>query len=227
MPESMVSMVSNTTSNVTASTQRPRRATSTSEYRAGDAKRTPRVVLGTASKPTAATVHTESTLNRSEAAVPEKSSPTVWQPSCATLRDGTATWTFDEEREHTGRYLELLQARFGERLAVDWQQDPGVGWAQVPRFAIQSLLENAVKHNASRVGALRVRISVELHGDTVQAVVEDDGQGFRDGETPQGNGLARLERTLRLIHPTAARLERETRASGGARVRFTLPRTAR
>jgi two-component system, LytTR family, sensor kinase len=144
----------------------------------------------------------------------------------ATLREGVATWTLAEEREHSERYVELLLARFGERLEVDWVADAGVERTQVPRFAVQTLLENAVKHNASRVEGLCIQVALIQAGESVNVVVEDDGAGFAADVRANGNGLARLEQTLELLHGNAAGLERGKSECGGARVCLRLPMAA-
>lgn len=141
----------------------------------------------------------------------------------ATLRDGAVTWTLAEEREHSERYVELLLARFGARLDVSWSEEEGVSRAHVPRFAIQTLLENAVKHNASRVEALHIQVALKRAGEDLEVVVEDDGAGFRDEGVATGNGLTRLEQTLELLHGSEARVERGAGERGGARVCLRLP----
>jgi LytS/YehU family sensor histidine kinase len=52
----------------------------------------------------------------------------------------------------------------------------------VPRFALQRLVKNAVKHNQDRPGALRVRVHGACDGARLRLVVEDDGLGFTDPE---------------------------------------------
>jgi two-component system, LytTR family, sensor kinase len=142
----------------------------------------------------------------------------------ATLRDGVATWTLAEEREHSQRYMELLLARFGERLEVDWREDASVARTHVPRFAIQTLLENAVKHNAARVEVLSIQVALLQDGENVNVVVDDDGAGFAMDRAPVANGLARLKQTLELLHGDAAGMECGKSERGGARVCLRLPR---
>jgi LytS/YehU family sensor histidine kinase len=141
----------------------------------------------------------------------------------AALAPGGPTWELAEECAHAGRYAELLQARFGDRLAVAWEVAPGLERARVPRFAIQTLIENAVKHNQERLAPLTVRVRAGCADGRLRIEVEDDGQGF--GPAPaSGRGLARLEETLRLLGGERAALERSASPSGGARVALTLPR---
>ncbi|HVW24064.1 MAG TPA: sensor histidine kinase [Polyangiaceae bacterium] len=144
----------------------------------------------------------------------------------ATLADGSRTWTLDDERAHTERYLELMTARFGDRLRATWTQEGAVGSVLVPRFAVQSLVENSVKHNARRREPLHIHIDVRRQGDDVVVSVADDGVGFSEEPVPLGRGLGRLEETLRLLHGSVGSLKREVNEGGGARVRWIVPYTA-
>jgi two-component system LytT family sensor kinase len=147
------------------------------------------------------------------------------------LEPGTPTWSLAEERGHTERYVALLQARFGERLDVQWASDPGLEAARVPRFAIQTLVENAVKHNGDRTGRLVVRIAITEDLGDLSLAVCDDGRGFCDADAAAvaagaPRGLARLAETLQLLYGAGAALERGRSAQGGASVVLRFPREA-
>jgi hypothetical protein len=69
-----------------------------------------------------------------------------------TLRKSEKEWArLDEEVEFAAAYLRVEQARFGERLRVEFQVDPSTDTIQVPAMSIQPLIENAVKHGVSAV----------------------------------------------------------------------------
>ena len=144
----------------------------------------------------------------------------------ASLEQREATWTLAEERAHTERFVALLTARFGERVTVRWDVAPGMDAARVPRFALQSLVENAVKHNQDRREALEVRIRAREEPPGWRLEVEDTGRGFSEASPASGPGvgLAHLERILALLHGGRASLERGRGAEGGARVSLWLPR---
>jgi len=144
----------------------------------------------------------------------------------ASLETEQPTWSLARERAHTERYLDVLEARFGpERLSVSWRIPPEAGPCDVPRFAVQSLVENAVKHNAARRGGLRIVIAATVTPSGLRLVVADDGVGFGAQTTSRGTGrgLARLGETLRLLHGEQATLERGRAAAGGAEVILFLP----
>ncbi len=138
--------------------------------------------------------------------------------------DARPTWSLTEERVHTEHFLAVMLARFGDRLSVRWRVDETACVAQVPRFTLQLLVENAIKHNQDARGPLEIAISVRRADDRVEVVVADNGLGF--GASPvegPGTGLATLRRALALCHGPAATLELGRAPEGGARVRLTLP----
>ncbi|HJU83770.1 MAG TPA: histidine kinase [Holophagaceae bacterium] len=136
------------------------------------------------------------------------------------------TWSLQEEAAHLQRYTALLIARFGDRLTVAVDLGGAPGAAQVPRFSLQRLLENAVKHNQDRPEPLAVSISAKVDGGRLRLEVADDGAGFRDPASAlagDGHGLRGLAEALRLLHGEAASLELGEVPGGGAVVRLILP----
>jgi LytS/YehU family sensor histidine kinase len=143
------------------------------------------------------------------------------------LRDGLQaegpTWTLDREWEHLQHYLAFAEARFGDRLLVEQTIDAGLNVVQIPRFALQRLVENALKHNEDTAGrVLHVRISVWREGATAHFTVADDGIGFQP-DSGNGLGLENLRRSLALLHGELGRLEIDNAPEGGARVSLLLP----
>jgi hypothetical protein len=143
----------------------------------------------------------------------------------AGLDSDRATWPLADEKAHTERFFALLRARFGDRLALCWALDPELERMPVPRFMFQLLVENAVKHNQDRLGALEVRLRARREGEAVLLEAEDTGRGFAEPSRAPGAGLGlrHLEQVLALLHGSHARLERGAGPEGGARVRLIVP----
>lgn len=138
------------------------------------------------------------------------------------------TWTLGEEEAHLRRYGALLLARFGDRLSMDIQMEGASPTAQVPRFVLQRLVENAVKHNQEEAGSLHVRVAAQQKDCVLLLTVEDDGVGFADADTAlegPGHGLRGLSEVLRLLHGGQASLSLARGATGGARVDVAIPGT--
>lgn len=145
------------------------------------------------------------------------------------LERGTGpTWPLGEERRHTERFLALMQARFGERLRVHWELEPGLEPVPVPRFALQLLVENALKHNQDPLTGLEVRLRAWREGAALLLEVEDTGRGLtRPSLAPHGSGigLSGLRQALELLHGPEGHLELGAGPEGGARIRIRVPVT--
>jgi sensor histidine kinase YesM len=84
-----------------------------------------------------------------------------------------------EEAALVRQYLAVESARFGDRLTVDLDLAPETLSAQVPAFAVQTLVENAVKHGIERRrGDGRVRVTSRSEDGAVVVEVSDNGPGI-------------------------------------------------
>lgn len=109
--------------------------------------------------------------------------------------------TLTEELEVLDAYVELMRARFGDRLQVAVDVAPGLGAALVPTLLLQPLVENAVRHGAPPPpGPARIEVRVRRDGDAVLVEVEDNGPGLTDPSTvevaPGGAADARAGGTV-------------------------------
>jgi signal transduction histidine kinase len=106
-----------------------------------------------------------------------------------------------EEVDLLERYLEIMKARFGDRLDASIAVEPGLDDALVPSLLLQPLVENAMKHGDAGEGeTLRVRVLVARDEDSLCLEVEDNGPGS------EATGRELLGRGLGLSN-TAERLE--------------------
>ncbi|MFO1461865.1 MAG: histidine kinase [Verrucomicrobiota bacterium] len=160
----------------------------------------------------------------------------------ALSQTGRQEGSLREELEFVGRYLEIQQTRFGDRLRVEQEIEPAALDCRVPTLVLQPLVENAIRHGiepAGRPGI--VRLSASRRGATLVLTVEDDGVGFggsggavplnpppqisssTSGAGGTGIGLANLHDRLRALYGSLQKLELLPRASGGATVRVEGP----
>jgi signal transduction histidine kinase len=131
-----------------------------------------------------------------------------------------------EELTIVGDYLEIERTRLGERLAYALQVEPEVTACAIPPLAVQTLVENAVKHAiAPRPGGGRVRVEAAAVGDDVVLSVWDDGPGFAAEALRPGHGLDNLRGRLGARYGPRARLTIGQR-DGGTLVTVSLPRTS-
>lgn len=128
-----------------------------------------------------------------------------------------------EELELVRATLEIESARFGKRLRFELAD--GGSWLDwpVPPHAVQSLVENAIKHSIAarpRGGALAVTFRGE--GEALRIDVRDDGAGFDLRDVHPGHGLENLIARLEALYGDGARLEASR--EGGCCVSLVLPR---
>ena len=123
-------------------------------------------------------------------------------------------------------YLEIERTRFGERLTYAIDVDPDAAGVEVPPLAIQTLVENSIKHAiAPRRAGGRVHVAASAVGDHVRLSVWDDGPGFAADAMRVGHGLDNLRGRLAARFGADATLE-IGRRDGGALVTISLPRFA-
>jgi len=171
-------------------------------------------------------LHTVGALVRQDAALAESAVEKLGDILRQSLRDDAGeTVPFREEWELTQRYLEFEQLRYGDRLTVSSDIDPHALACPTPTFALQTLVENAVRHSiANRVEGGRVEITARVEGHQFLLRVRDDGPGPgapSNGGT--GYGLRALEERLAAVFGSAAALEVHAGGAKGYEVLVRLP----
>jgi LytS/YehU family sensor histidine kinase len=110
-------------------------------------------------------------------------------------------WRLERELEFLDKYLQIEKARFGDRLTVDWDIEPGVLDAYVPTLVLQPLVENAVKHGvAPHATAGRIEISARRVNDTLHLAVGDNGPGPVTADKVRQGGIGLTNTRSRLEH---------------------------
>jgi two-component sensor histidine kinase len=133
--------------------------------------------------------------------------------------------SLEEELDLVRDYLAVEQARFSDRLRAEIDVEPSLLSAAIPGFALQHLVENAIRHGVSRrTEAGLVRIVATRAGDTLELLVSDDGGGVHGDVDSPGHGLANTRERLRTLYGDRAVLEVSTAGtSPGTNVRLRIP----
>lgn len=127
---------------------------------------------------------------------PERADRTVEQLAEVfrfTLRRSREEWArLEDELEFVRAYLDVEQARFGDRLTVRDDVDPAAGAVRVPTMTLQTLVENAIKHGvAARRGPATVEIAATVRDGRLRLEVCDNGPGPAGRDDPasdEGDG---------------------------------------
>jgi two-component sensor histidine kinase len=131
-----------------------------------------------------------------------------------------------KELEVARRYAGLEQLRLEDRLRVSWTVDVDPSSVAIPAFALQTLLENAIKHGIEpRAEGGKVAIQVTSENGVLAVTVSDDGEGAEPERVraAEGHGLQLLEQRLEALYGEAASLAWETDEGEGFTASIRLP----
>jgi two-component system, LytTR family, sensor kinase len=130
-----------------------------------------------------------------------------------------------DELEFVNAYLEIQEARFGNRLRVVRHVDPATLDAAVPSLLVQPLVENAIRHGTSRrATGGQLEIITRRAGRSLVIEVLDDGPGLPADQAPdEGIGIGHTRARLAQLFGDNGGLELEPRAGGGTTARVRLP----
>jgi LytS/YehU family sensor histidine kinase len=129
----------------------------------------------------------------------------------------------DQELRTVVDYLEIEQARFGNRLRYRFEVPRDTADVEVPRLSIQTLVENSVKYAVSpRPAGGSILVRAARANGRVRLTVEDDGPGFDAAALADGHGLSLLQSRLALTFHGAASLAIDARP-GRTAVSIDLP----
>ncbi len=109
------------------------------------------------------------------------------------------TVSLEHEMEMVREYLRIAEIRFDERLQSQCQIAPDCLAVQVPPMAIQTLVENGIKHGIARLpGGGCIRISARKAEGCCVVEVQSPRANGRSSDAP-GLGLQNTRERLRLL----------------------------
>jgi len=131
----------------------------------------------------------------------------------------------EEELDLVRQYVAIEEARIPDRLTVSIDVPTALLFAAVPGFALQHLVENAIRHGiARRPGAGSVQVTAARDGDVLELIVADDGAGLSEAiSIPRGHGIENTRERLKVLYGEKASLSVSRRSSGGTIATLRVP----
>jgi sensor histidine kinase YesM len=121
-------------------------------------------------------------------------------------------------------FLEVIQVRMGERLAVRLEIPEALRSFELPPLLLQPIVENAVLHGLEpKVEGGTITLTAFERDGRVVVEVADTGVGFRE-TTSGGIGLANVRERLKLRYGDDAKLAIRDNPPMGTLVSIELPR---
>jgi len=135
--------------------------------------------------------------------------------------------TLNREMQFVNGYLEIEKMRIGDRLQVHCDVHPDTLDACVPHLLLQPLVENAIRHGASRrAEGGEVRITAMRRNDELHIEVGDNGPGFSpnpEWNAKHGLGLNTTRERLRVFYGDRQRLDVHSAPGRGTTVSVQIP----
>ncbi len=139
---------------------------------------------------------------------------------------------FDEELDYIQTYVRIEQARFKDKLKVEYELGD-TEELTLPPLILQPLVENAIRHGIRKGdGSGTVTLRIKNIEKCFMIEIEDDGAGMTEEQLQNimsesraggnGVGLANINRRLQMLYGT--RLSIQSRPEEGTKVIVTLPK---
>lgn len=160
----------------------------------------------------------------------EKVAGLVWSLSDLlrfTLRKTEALIPLQEEIHMLNNYLHIQQSRFGSRLNIVLDIEPGLDNILMPCMLIQPLIENAIIHGielSTRQGL--IRLTVNRRQDKLFLRVEDNGLGFDPKAMViknTGIGLSSIKSRLQYYFKDNFEFDIQSQPGKGATIAIVFP----
>jgi hypothetical protein len=127
-----------------------------------------------------------------------------------------------EELNLLRQYADIMQARFADRVSIEWNVAAEALGASVPTMLLQPLLENAFKHGVERSTAAQVvAVSVQRAAENLQVVIHNTGSPLSE-PSHEGWGLRNCRERLELLYGANASLTLSNTAAG-VEVKVIMP----
>ncbi len=131
--------------------------------------------------------------------------------------------TLRSELDNLRLYLEIERVRFGDRLTIDENINPGCLNVMIPVMLLQPLYENAIKHGVyESTESVRLNTTAMIEGDFLEISISNNYEDLFSAKKGTGTGLLNVKRRLELSFGNQASL-RTTRENGIFTVRLFIP----
>ena len=150
------------------------------------------------------------------------------------LNQGEECVTIASEVEFIQNYMAIMESRFGRRVKIQIQTEPGLEKVMIPKLIIQPLVENGILHGLEpKKEGGTILITIAEREKKLVIAVEDDGVGadaaeivkkMKDGDGGKDTfALKNIDDRIRLRYGNSYGLRFESKPGEGTRVLVVMP----
>lgn len=142
-----------------------------------------------------------------------------------------------QELSHVKAYLAIIEARFVDKLTINYDIDDNLLEEMIPPFTLQPIVENAIHHGIHDMEKdCIIKVTVRADEKEIVIIVEDNGKGIPaerilllglheiDSETGTGMGLFNVNRRLVMTFGEQAAVNIKSENDRGTVVSFRIPK---
>lgn len=131
--------------------------------------------------------------------------------------------TLDQEMQLLRRYAEIMQARFGDRVTIEWDVAQDALGVTIPSMLLQPLLENAFKHGIEHhPGPQTIRVQAARTSAGVDIRIYNSGSSLAQPYR-EGFGLRSCRERLALMYGGVASCSVRDLPQGGVEAIVRIP----
>jgi hypothetical protein len=128
-----------------------------------------------------------------------------------------------DELRLLSKYADIMQARFSDRVSLEWSVPDDTLDAAIPSMLLQPLMENAFKHGVERDSTpQQVRVHVSRAGESLSVAIHNTGSTL-DEPYDEGFGTRSCRERLQLLYGDAGSFTLAPHADGGVEARIVMP----
>lgn len=145
--------------------------------------------------------------------------------------------TLEQELSYVKAYLEIIEARFIDKLTITYDVDHALIQEKIPPFTLQPIVENAIQHGINDMDKdCRIHITIRSSETSIEIIVEDNGKGISpqrlsllgihrmESDTGTGVGLYNINRRLLMTFGEEAALTIRSKKELGTAISFKIPK---
>lgn len=144
--------------------------------------------------------------------------------------------SLEQELHHVKAYLTIEEARFVDKLKVEYDVDDQALLKRIPPLTLQPIVENAIKHGIKEMEQdCLIIISIKKLGDYIKIKVADNGKGINaersqqigtaiiESQTGTGLALYNINRRLTMMFGEKSALTIKSEPLDGTEISFIIP----
>ena len=139
---------------------------------------------------------------------------------------GKEEHSLEKELELTDIYLEIMKARFSDKLQVKKKIETKTLGALVPHFILQPILENSIKFSMETLESVEIKISSKIENNKVVFKISDNGPGISQNSElilENGIGLSNIVERLEKLYGSEQSFQFQNKSVGGLEVILEIP----